>query len=441
MLSEILSKETCKKCKFCCVFSPSAIWEIPDEIDVDRSTLTDEVFCPYLNDKTGCTKGEDKPIECKMWPLRVMRKGKSIFLTVSTRCYAYSQEFSTNLYRLLSKGLFERVKELIKTNPEIIKEYHPSYRILCSLDGEKLEQEDSLFFRCAEIGDANRINISVMSENEPICEYSVGSIIALAQKSDTELCFENGRMNCLMPGRTVPGYASYLMPITDDIVQSVDAIKKHSDTLGLKTLIWGARKSELDILANNGIEYEAEEMRDWFDYIYKTNDLAELSGSKLRKRRVAYNKFTRDFEGRYSFCKITPDDIDKIRAYQKKWLENRTAELGLNKGLISENDQIEYILSNYKLLETRGAYTEIDGKVVGYTLCVPLGRDCLDMTTLKCDREYPNLNIFTISSFCKLNTSFEYVNFEEDIGSEGLRKFKSDLQPYKLLEKYRVYLK
>lgn len=441
MLTEILSQKTCAKCRFCCVFSPSAVWEIPSEIEVDRTSLTDETVCPHMKEGYGCTLGDQKPIECQMWPLRVMKRDNKLYFTVSTRCFEYSDEFTKKLTAMLKNGLFERVLELIKTNPEIIKDYHPSYRILCSVDGEDYGFGDALFFRCPEIGDVKRINSTVSVRPEPICEYSAGSVIALAQKYDTELAFEDECMYCYMPGRNIPGYASYLMPITFDIEASIEKLKKHSELLGLKTLLWGVREDELEYLSQYGIEYDAEEMRDWFDYVYRTTDLAGLEGKALRKRKTAYNKFLNDFDGRYSFKEIEQNDIQKIREYQKKWLAERIKATGKNKGLISENDQIDYILSNYKLIEACGAYTEIDGRVAGYTICLPLGRNSLDMTTLKCDREFQNLNIFTISNFARLHTDIEYLNFEEDIGSEGLRKFKTDLQPCKLLEKYRVILK
>ena len=29
MLSKVLTKETCKNCKFCCVFKKESLWELP----------------------------------------------------------------------------------------------------------------------------------------------------------------------------------------------------------------------------------------------------------------------------------------------------------------------------------------------------------------------------------------------------------------------------
>ena len=88
MLKKILSPQTCAKCRVCCVFDRSDIWEIPVISDELKSKLSGKaefverdgvctfampfkdgeelVSCPMLTG-SGCALGDDKPFDCKVW--------------------------------------------------------------------------------------------------------------------------------------------------------------------------------------------------------------------------------------------------------------------------------------------------------------------------------------------------------------------------------------
>ncbi len=110
MLSKVLEKSTCAKCKFCCSFRRCSLWETPlfpentveklerhgsyqfdmndDNGKYGRMHLQDsyntddeneEVPCFFLDPDKGCTLSyEDKPFDCKIWPLRIMKKTMSM---------------------------------------------------------------------------------------------------------------------------------------------------------------------------------------------------------------------------------------------------------------------------------------------------------------------------------------------------------------------------
>ncbi len=154
MLKKILSPETCGKCRVCCVFDHDDIWEIPlisEEIKNNLSELRSELktisrgknsyvfdmqfkedgltYCPALSD-TGCTLGENKPFDCRIWPLRVMKKDNDIVITVSPVCE------SVNPDNPQVKALAEELAPIIfaeaQRNPDIIKEYIEGYPIAVS---------------------------------------------------------------------------------------------------------------------------------------------------------------------------------------------------------------------------------------------------------------------------------------------------------------------
>ena len=47
----------------------------------------EEAPCYFLDSKSGCSLSEDeKPFDCKIWPLRVMKKEEQYVITLSQSC-------------------------------------------------------------------------------------------------------------------------------------------------------------------------------------------------------------------------------------------------------------------------------------------------------------------------------------------------------------------
>jgi len=170
MLSSILSKSTCAACKFCCSFRRQSLWETPlfppeiaeklsqpneygvvgeftqagrddqDKQNACRLVLEDkyrtadpeeEVPCPFLDPQKGCIlKGEDKPFDCSIWPLRVMRKEGKLVVALTPTCPAIGATPNKALMDLVQNGLGETFLEYAKTHSYIVKEYREGFPVL-----------------------------------------------------------------------------------------------------------------------------------------------------------------------------------------------------------------------------------------------------------------------------------------------------------------------
>lgn len=153
MLKKILSPETCGKCRICCVFDHTDVWEIPLISETLRGSISQKrpelkiipransyvfdmefkedglTYCPALSDK-GCTLGEDKPFDCRIWPLRAMKKGDELVITLSPVCEHINPE--DHAVRELAAELAPIIFQEADKNPDIIKEYIEGYPILVS---------------------------------------------------------------------------------------------------------------------------------------------------------------------------------------------------------------------------------------------------------------------------------------------------------------------
>jgi hypothetical protein len=151
MLKKIIDAEQCAACRFCCVFDEDDSWEMPvvsDELAEERcfcdcgfETIngvrkvkpqfnSEELFrCPALSD-TGCTLGNRKPFDCRIWPLRVMRLNEIQVLTLSPFCPATNSRTITEIQNFIAEsGIAESAFREAAKNPTAIPEYKDGYAI------------------------------------------------------------------------------------------------------------------------------------------------------------------------------------------------------------------------------------------------------------------------------------------------------------------------
>lgn len=153
MLKKILSPLSCAECRVCCVFDRDDCWEMPlvypelaelinknyENVPLEKNG---EVFgfvpdfdeeglakCPMLT-KSGCSLGEKKPFDCKIWPFRVMRTGGQLAITVSPVCETVSALPLKALSEFVSQELADTIYNHAKSHPEMIKPYIDGYPIL-----------------------------------------------------------------------------------------------------------------------------------------------------------------------------------------------------------------------------------------------------------------------------------------------------------------------
>lgn len=160
MLSKILSKEQCADCGFCCVFRRTSIWETPlfpksvieklkieykkskfvsvgdlYTIDLSKEYKTEaddeEAPCFFLNNKKGCMLNDDeKPLDCKIWPLRIMRDGKHLVIALTPTCKEINELSIETVKEFVQSGIGEYIRDKAMEMPDIIKEYRNDFPII-----------------------------------------------------------------------------------------------------------------------------------------------------------------------------------------------------------------------------------------------------------------------------------------------------------------------
>ncbi len=179
-----------------------------------------------------------------------------------------------------------------------------------------------------------------------------------------------------------------------------------------------------------------EENRDSFDYVYTAKALIDLAGRPYAAKRNHINKFMTLYADRWEYRDIDFDaDIDLILAFQNKWCKER--EESRSGSFDHEYCAILRALKHHAALGIRGGILLVDGAVAAYTLASPTNDTVMDILIEKADMDiigsYPVINNKFAAKNC---ADCLYINREEDIGLEGLRKAKLSYHPDLLIEKH-----
>ncbi|MDL0218599.1 phosphatidylglycerol lysyltransferase domain-containing protein, partial [Clostridioides difficile] len=187
--------------------------------------------------------------------------------------------------------------------------------------------------------------------------------------------------------------------------------------------------------------FEYIEERDLFDYIYDAESLRTLAGKKNQKKRNHINYFLKEYAGRYEAKLLDKENFDECLVLMKEWESNKEENNEFDESMDDELIGIKKIFNHYDILKDKvkvfGVY--VDGKLEAFSIGELLNPNMALIHIEKANPDirglYPFINQqFLVSEF----KDVEFVNREEDLGIEGLRKAKLSYHPCRFVEKYSV---
>lgn len=233
----------------------------------------------------------------------------------------------------------------------------------------------------------------------------------------------------------------YLWPAgSGDETEAIEAILADAKSMKRPFIIYS-----LSVEAKQRLEQKFPGMfditanRDEYDYIYEQTDLADLPGKKFQKKRNHVSRFIRENPD-WEFHMITPDDIEKIRAFNVDW-----SQLYTNRddaGIQKEHGAVELALTNYETLGLTGGYVTAGGRIVAFSFGSPINDTMFDSHVEKAlysvNGSYNIINREMARNVC---SAYQLINREDDVGEEGLRTAKLSYQPAIIEPKYVAVLK
>jgi len=289
-----------------------------------------------------------------------------------------------------------------------------------------------LEFKNIELDDIKIYKEFTKNTKEFSCENSFVNLLMWQPAYNYQMAVKDGQL-IIKSGEN--GKTFFNLPFGNDFGKGIALIKEYCecDTPNF----WAQEGPNFELFkAKYSGSYRFEECRDSFDYIYLQTDLAELKGKKYHSKRNHINAFSKNYEWRYE--PITNENKDKIKLCAKEWYyENPNHADSL---MVFEKAGIETMLENIEKLEISGGAIFIEDKAVAFTLGSKLNEDIFNIYIEKALKDYSGAYSVINWQFAKNELSdFKYINREDDLGLEGLRKAKLSLKPCMLLKKYICY--
>jgi hypothetical protein len=176
--------------------------------------------------------------------------------------------------------------------------------------------------------------------------------------------------------------------------------------------------------------------RDYSDYLYQTKDLIELKGKQYQSKRNHINKFKKMYN--YVYATITQQDIVDCLETHEQWIEEQNCS-GENCPFEQETCAVKIALNNFEAIGMTGGLIRVEGKVAAFTLGQAINNTTFDICVEKALSQYEGAYSIINQQFLEHHVAdFPFVNREEDLGIEGLRKAKLSYHPHQLLVKYRA---
>ena len=183
-------------------------------------------------------------------------------------------------------------------------------------------------------------------------------------------------------------------------------------------------------------ETRIEEERGSWDYLYRVTDLIDLKGNRYHKKKNLLNQFNRKYD--FTYLGFGADMVDQAMAMQADWCTWRDCES--SDILSSENRAIFRVLKDWRQLAGLfGGALMVDGSMVAYTVAEALTRDMLLIHFEKGDTLFKGVYQAINQKFLAHSAAdYTFVNREQDLNDEGLRKAKLSYHPENYLRKFRV---
>ena len=216
------------------------------------------------------------------------------------------------------------------------------------------------------------------------------------------------------------------------IVEALDAYQRERGQALAFQCVTREQFAQLEALFPGRFQIEYD--RDYADYVYDAENLANLSGKKYHGKKNHVNKFQKQYPD-WSYEPMTADNLEDCFQMALIWRRENGCEEDVEK-----NAEMCVALNALRLfteLSMEGGVLRVGGEVVAFTLGE---RACEDTFVVHIEKARADIE----GAYTMINQQFvqhallgkyKYVNREDDVGAEGLRKAKLSYHPAFMVDK------
>lgn len=293
-------------------------------------------------------------------------------------------------------------------------------------------------FKDVTIRDKDTITQYTMNSCRRNCDLSFSNLCSWRFLYNTQFAIVDG---FLVFKFWAAGELAYMMPVGEgDLKKVLEALIEDARREGGPFCMLGVcscMREDLEAIMPGQFTFTAD--RDYADYIYLRSDLATLKGKKFQSKRNHINKFRNTYPD-YEYLPITPERVSECLQLEAEWCKANDCDQ--QEGTGNERRALIYALEHFEELGLTGGLLRVDGKIVAFTFGMPINKETFGVSVEKADTNVDGAYAVINNEFANhISEQYIYMNREEDLGIEGLRKAKLSYQPVTILEKYMACLK
>jgi predicted GNAT family N-acyltransferase len=284
-------------------------------------------------------------------------------------------------------------------------------------------------FHSVTVADKPLFEYYMLGSKEQNCDLNFANIFCWSDTYHSEVAEVGG---FLVIRFDIDGVKSYMQPVgTGDRSLILERLREDAFHMRAPLRLYGLSaewRAFLQLQYPDEFAFDAP--RASSDYIYRTEDLAQLPGRKYQPKRNHCNRFIAQHD--WYTKPLSKSNIKDCIALHNKWMQSR--EVGDTER--AEQQTLMRALDNIEALDLRGLVLYADGAPVAFSYGTPINSNTFCTHFEKHDGEVDGAATMINREMARmLEEEFEFVNREDDLGLEGLRFAKMSYHPSLLLEK------
>lgn len=205
--------------------------------------------------------------------------------------------------------------------------------------------------------------------------------------------------------------------------------------------------SELKLVPEAAVEqittpsaYNLVPDRDQFDYVFNLDQLINLPGRHFKGRRNKSSRFIKVHGENLEIKKIDFKDQDMINQINTTFIQWQKEKNKTDSEVEHEQKALKRILDHSNYFNLIGIVVLIDDYCIGFSINEVVGDDYAMSRFQKTLLAFNHLDVLLSSIVAGELKHFgcTYVSWEQDLGIEGLRQYKTSFKPEKFLKKYTI---
>lgn len=210
----------------------------------------------------------------------------------------------------------------------------------------------------------------------------------------------------------------------------IEDARAHNRSFQMKGIPWRMWE-EIQAKVSHQFCYTHDRAND--EYIYLSEKLISLSGKKLQSKRNHINRFKADNPDWEYIQLSSEEELHECLAMLKEWEENNGIDT--DPSLYYDYLATQIMLKNFDYLGLRGGAIKVNNQIVAFSVGEALTDETFVVHVEKAHSQMNGAYTIINQQFVEHAASeFKYINREEDMGIENLRRAKESYYPEILLK-------